>query len=207
MANEPKEFRVKEVAFLRGSPNLHQLGVSELPEIALIGRSNAGKSSLINRLTNRKGLARTSSTPGRTQEINLFSLSILTPEDTAMPLVLADLPGFGFSKFAQSKRAEMSRLIVDYIQEREALKTVCILSDCRRIPGEDERAVQKLAFAADRSVMVILTKCDKLSKNELKKQSALVAKAYHLEASDILFTGTGFPPSAVWQRILTSGSF
>ncbi len=202
MRDESDKYRIKDAQFLRGSPSLDSLGATELPEIALIGRSNAGKSTLLNRLTHRKGLARTSSTPGRTQEINLFDVSLLTPDTRSANVILADLPGYGFSKFAKSKRSDMSRLVVDYICTRESLKIVCILNDCRRPPEEDEHSVQKLAFESDVGVLVLLTKCDKLTKNELRKQVATIAKAFHLEPADIVCTGTSFSVDAVWERIL-----
>ncbi len=205
MRESGSKFKIKDAEFRRGSPSLDSLGATTLAEFALIGRSNAGKSTLLNRLTHRKGLARTSSTPGRTQEINLFEVSLLTSESKEVRVMLADLPGYGFSKFAKSKRSEMSRLVVDYIRKRESLKTVCILNDCRRLPEGDDLAVQKLAFESDVSVIILLTKCDKLSKNDLKKQTSSIAKAFHLEAQDVIATGTSFSIDAAWDRLLLEG--
>ena len=127
-------------------------------EIALAGRSNVGKSSLLNALTGIKGLARTSKTPGRTQSINLFSIG----ED----LVLADLPGYGYAKMPQAVAEKIAAAMTEYLHRRENLAALLMLVDSRRGPGPDE--IDLAAIARDRGLELIVaaTKCDKLKRSE-----------------------------------------
>ena len=197
------DYRVNEADFIRGSSHYEELPYLELPEIAFVGRSNAGKSTLINRLTNRKSLARTSSTPGRTQEINLFQVSVSYAKAKKRPFILADLPGFGFSKFAKSKREVLGELTVHYLAERENLAAVCLLNDSRRDPGRDDFAVRDFTFNAGRPVIIVVTKADKLSKRELEKNLKSLSKAYGLEVPDLIVTGEKMSVSPLWSRIYT----
>ena len=197
------KIRIKSADFLGGAPSLSPLPPHPHREVMFIGRSNVGKSSFINRLTNRKGLARTSGTPGRTQEINLFPVVLKDQRDKEVSVVLADLPGFGYSKFAKNMREELSRLTVEYLTTRENLSIVCLLNDARRLPEADEHAIQELAFSSDRHLLICLTKCDKLSKNELSKQRAAIARAYGLEPNDLIITGEKIDVEPVWERLLS----
>jgi GTP-binding protein len=127
-------------------------------EVALSGRSNVGKSSLLNALANTKGLARTSKTPGRTRCLNFFSVN-----DT---LALCDLPGFGYAKMSHDDAAKIAAMMQQYIRGRTNLAAIAILIDCRRGPQEDE--LDLAAMAAERGIEVIpvATKCDKLRRSE-----------------------------------------
>jgi GTP-binding protein len=127
-------------------------------EVALAGRSNVGKSSLLNALTRVKGLARTSKTPGRTRALNFFSVN-----DT---LALCDLPGFGYAKMSHDDAAKIASMMHEYIHGRANLAAIAILIDCRRGPNEDE--LDLAAIAAERGIEVIpvATKCDKLRRSE-----------------------------------------
>jgi GTP-binding protein len=127
-------------------------------EVALAGRSNVGKSSLLNALTRVKGLARTSKTPGRTRALNFFSLN-----DT---FALCDLPGFGYAKMSHDDAAKIASMMHEYIHGRANLAAIAILIDCRRGPQEDE--LDLAAIAAERGIEVIpvATKCDKLRRSE-----------------------------------------
>ncbi len=190
--------RIRSAEFIRGVRVLEDLPNLNLPEIAIVGRSNVGKSSLLNRLTNSSGLARVSATPGRTQEINLFEIELQNPRVT---LVLADLPGFGYSKFNKDQREDLAQLTVEYLQGRKELSLVFLLSDCRRLPEQDERAVQKVVFEAGKSLMVVLTKTDLLTKNQLNQQSRKVAEAYGLEAADLLITSKSDQGDTLWAAV------
>jgi GTP-binding protein len=127
-------------------------------EVALAGRSNVGKSSLLNALTNVKGLARTSKTPGRTRCLNFFTVGD--------GLALCDLPGFGYAKMSHDDAAKIASMMIEYIHGRANLAAIAILIDCRRGPQKDE--LELAAMAAQRGIEVIpvATKCDKLRSSE-----------------------------------------
>jgi len=148
-----------EWAFLSASGSLRSLPAMAAPEIAFAGRSNVGKSSLINALTGRNALARTSNTPGRTQELIFFG----GPE----PLVLVDMPGYGYAATAKSKIAAWTELIHDYLRGRATLARVYILVDARHgLKTADDAILDTLSDAAV-SHQIVLTKCDQLKEPEL----------------------------------------
>jgi len=132
---------------------------SILPEIAFAGRSNVGKSSLINSLTGRKNVARTSGSPGRTREINFFCLN--------KRLMLADLPGFGYAKAPKALVKEWTHLIESYLKGRPNLRRACLLIDARRGPMKSDNAVMDALDEAAVSYLVVLTKLDKLKPPEI----------------------------------------
>jgi GTP-binding protein len=127
-------------------------------EIALAGRSNVGKSSLLNALTRVKGLARTSKTPGRTRALNFFSVN-----DT---LALCDLPGFGYAKMSHEDAAKIASMMHEYIHDRTNLAAIAILIDCRRGPQQDELDLASMADERGIEVIPVATKCDKLRRSD-----------------------------------------
>jgi GTP-binding protein len=129
-----------------------------LPEIAFAGRSNVGKSTLINRLTKSPGLARTSNTPGRTQQINFF----LLPEK----IVFADLPGYGFAKVPERIRATWKPLLERYFESRDTLRGIVVILDARRGLGPDDQTLLEFAASCSRPVVVVANKIDKLKQSE-----------------------------------------
>ena len=135
--------------------NLPQL---HLPEVALVGRSNVGKSSLINHLLRKKSLAKVSSLPGKTQMLNFFSV-----DDQCY---LVDLPGYGYSRSGKSLRASWSKLIETYLKERETLSLIMLLLDLRHLPSKDDITFAKWIAAEKRSLLIVFTKADKLSKSQ-----------------------------------------
>lgn len=141
--------------FLRAVSAVDQLTADPIPEIAFAGRSNVGKSSLVNALVNRKALARVSNTPGRTREIILF--------DLGGELRIADLPGYGFAKVSKAMAANWHRLIDAYLRRRPQLKRVCLLVDARHEPHASDLQMMKLLDSAAVSYIVVLTKMDKLN--------------------------------------------
>jgi len=145
--------------FVWGTGDINSLPPQSLPEIAFVGRSNAGKSSLINALTNRKTLARVSHTPGRTREINFFKLG--------NRLMLADLPGYGYAKASKTMTAEWQKLIFSYLRGRASLRRVSLLIDARRGVLDLDKEVMCLLDEAAVSFGVVLTKIDKLSPEEI----------------------------------------
>jgi len=146
--------------FITGAAGLEQVPPSDLPEIAFAGRSNVGKSSLVNALTGRKTLARTSHTPGRTQQVNFF--------DLGAQLMLADLPGYGYAKAPKAEIRQWTGLIDDYLKGRAGLRRACLLIDARHGLKATDREVMKALDTAAVVYQVVLTKCDKLKEAALK---------------------------------------
>lgn len=148
-------------SFMLGVANLNQLPTTELNEIALAGRSNVGKSSLINAITKQRGLAKTSNTPGRTQQLNYFSVN--------NKVILVDLPGYGYAQAPENMVKQWQKLIFDYLRGRVNLKRVMVLIDSRHgIKKVDEEIMDMLDKAAV-NYQIILTKADKISKQALDK--------------------------------------
>jgi GTP-binding protein len=141
-----------ECDFMRGVVSMEGLPPADLPEIAFAGRSNVGKSSLLNALTGRKGIARVSNTPGRTREINFFSLG--------GRLILVDLPGYGYARVSASQIKEWNRTVRDYLRGRQTLKRVLVLIDSRHGLKESDEEVMDLLGESAVSFQVVLTKAD-----------------------------------------------
>ncbi len=155
--------------FVAGAASLDSLPAIALPEVAFAGRSNVGKSSLVNALTGRRTLARVSFSPGRTRQINFF--------DLAGRLFLVDLPGYGFAQVSRSMKETWQDLASAYLRGRPTLKRVCLLIDSRHGVKEPDRPVMQLCDSAGLSYQVILTKTDKPSVAEL----AAIAGTVHAE--------------------------
>jgi GTP-binding protein len=178
--------------FVAGAASLDALPDSSLPEIAFVGRSNVGKSSLINALLNRKNLARVSHTPGRTRQINLFRLRDV--------LMLADLPGYGFARVSKAEAARWNELITGYLRTRRNLRRVMLLIDARRGVMDSDEQVMALLDTAAIAYQAMLTKSDALKPAAGEQVRAAVAKilgSHPAALPDLLATsaetGTGIP--------------
>lgn len=154
----------QECRFVTGAASLDALPQSDLPEVAFAGRSNVGKSSLLNALTGRAALARISRTPGRTQQINFFSLG--------GRLMLVDLPGYGFARAPKRAIKAWTRLVDAYVRGRPNLRRLCLLVDARVGPKESDRELMDLLDAAAVSYQLVLTKVDGVKTEELAARLA-----------------------------------
>ena len=188
---------IKSAEFVTSAVKPSQYPPALLPEIAFAGRSNVGKSSLINTLVNRKHLVKTSSTPGRTQLINFFNIN--------QQVGFVDLPGYGYAKVPVSIRKKWGPMIETYLSGRETLRGVVVIMDIRRIPRQEE--LDLLGWLAHYSIAAIpvLTKTDKLSKNKQTRQHQLIAENLEMDKDDlILFSAkTRRGKDAIWQAIFS----
>jgi GTP-binding protein len=151
---------------------------SDLPEIAFAGRSNVGKSSLLNTLVRRKSFARVSRTPGRTREINFFRVN--------NGFVLVDLPGYGYARISKEKKAEWRPMITSYLKRTQQLRGIVLLLDIRREPSDDDRAMLDFLAEVEVPTIVALTKMDKLSKSAAREHAAKIARALALDSEQVI---------------------
>ncbi len=188
---------IKSAEFVTSAVKQSQYPPAVLPEIAFSGRSNVGKSSLINTIVNRKHLVKTSSTPGRTQLINFFDIN--------KNLTFVDLPGYGYARVPVSVRKKWGPMIETYLSSRKTLKGVVIIMDIRRQPREEEQNLIHWLDHFSIAQILVLTKTDKLSKTKLIKQQDAIVRALAVGQEDvILFSAkTRRGKDAVWDAILT----
>ncbi|MGQ0675251.1 MAG: ribosome biogenesis GTP-binding protein YihA/YsxC [Rhodospirillales bacterium] len=182
----------QDCRFIAGAAALDALPPPGLPEVAFAGRSNVGKSSLVNALTGRKTLAKVSAMPGRTQQINFFELG--------RKLVLVDLPGYGYSKAGKARAAEWTRLAALFLKGRPTLRRVLLLIDARHGPNAHDRAGMDLMDEAAVNFQAVLTKADKAKPGDLDRLLASLARelvghvaAHPQIAVTSAHDGTGIP--------------
>lgn len=148
------------------------------PEIAFAGKSNVGKSSLINALMNRKSYARISATPGKTQTINYYSIND--------EMYLVDLPGYGYAKASHSEIEKWGKIIEDYLTKRESLKAIIMLVDIRHEPGANDLMMYDWLKHYNHKIIIVATKSDKLKRSQLQKHVAMLKKGFNLQKEDII---------------------
>lgn len=159
---------IKSSSYAVSAVREDQYPKDDLPEIALSGRSNVGKSSLINTLLNRKNLARTSSQPGKTQTLNFY---LVNDE-----FYLVDVPGYGYARVSQKKRQEFGEMIQDYLETRPNLKGLVILIDSRHEPTKDDIAMYNYAQYLNLPILVVCTKIDKIKRSQVNKVMSRLKK-------------------------------
>ena len=186
---------IKTVQFIKSAVKASQYPEYEFPEIAFAGRSNVGKSSLINTLVNRKDMVKTSSTPGCTRLINFFLLN--------ETLSLVDLPGYGYAKVSKTIRAQWQPMINQYLSLRRNLQGVILLLDIRRDFAKEEADIIHWLKEYSLPYLLILTKADKLSKNKQQKRLKSICSSIGCEKDDvILFSSkTKLGRETVWEEI------
>jgi GTP-binding protein len=184
LAERARKLFAGPITFLKSAPDLKFLPDPDAPEIAFAGRSNVGKSSLLNALTNRKTLARTSNTPGRTQELNFFDVG------EPLKIRLVDMPGYGFAEAPKDLVKRWRRLVNDYLRGRAVLKRALLLVDSRHGLKDVDREVMDLLDETAVSYHLVLTKTDKVKPTELAKTLAATAAevAKHPAAHPAIFT-------------------
>lgn len=186
---------VKHTEFIKSATKPAHYPEETLPEIAFAGRSNVGKSSLINVLVNRKNLVRTSNTPGRTQLINFFRIN--------NTFTFVDLPGYGFAKVPLSVKKEWGPMMQTYLSRRDNLRGVVLIFDIRRIPSDED--LQMLQWLRSNGIppVLVVTKCDKLSKNQRAKQVAVIARQIGVDVGELRFFSALSREGldGVWARI------
>lgn len=148
-----------------------------LPEIALAGRSNVGKSSLINSLLQRKNLARTSAQPGKTQTLNFYRVN--------KKFYLVDVPGYGYARVSQKQRARFGQMIQDYLETRSNLRGLIILIDSRHAPTKDDIAMYNYAQYLNLPLLLVCTKIDKVKKSQLNKVEINLKRAMNLDYPNV----------------------
>lgn len=171
---------IKDVAFVASFPKESACPKAQIPEFAFIGRSNVGKSSLINMLTNKKSIAKVSVTPGKTQLINYFSINQATWH-------LVDLPGYGYARVSKDKRAGFGKLITSYLANRAQLVLAFVLIDCRHELQNIDKAFLEWCGENQVPFTIVFTKADKLGKNQVQSQVNAILK-------ELLKTWEQLPP-------------
>jgi GTP-binding protein len=186
---------VRSVSFIKSAVKPTGYPESTLPEVAVAGRSNVGKSSLINRFVNRRRMAKVSNTPGRTQLLNFFLVN--------ETFILCDLPGYGFAKVPKKIKKGWGHMVETYLSSRPQIKTLLLLMDVRRVPGDWEKQLISWSTIHGYAVLPVVTKIDKLAVSKRKPAIAKVAKEIGLAPDQMVAwsapSGEGL--DELWARI------
>lgn len=184
-----------EAKFLVSGAGRAQWPDTQYPEVIFAGRSNAGKSTLINNLVNRKQLAYSGKTPGKTRLLNFFLI------DNQM--IFTDAPGYGYAKGDNESAKTFARIIDPYFREREQLKAMVLVMDCRRVPNQDDIAMIEYAKHAHLAILVVLTKIDKLTRSAMLQNCTKIANTLQVNKS-VLLPYNGLNKQGIdeiWERI------
>jgi len=171
--------RIKQSEFITSAVKREQYPLDNRVEVAFVGRSNVGKSSIINSLTNRKKLAKVSGTPGKTRLVNFFLIN--------NDFYLVDLPGYGYAKVSKTEKDSWGKTVETYLTDREQLKRVVLLVDSRHKPTGDDIMMNEWFKHFGYDVTVVATKSDKLTKNELSKSEKVIKETLKLSGTDKLY--------------------
>lgn len=188
--------KIKQADIVMSAVSKAQYPTTQLPEIALAGRSNVGKSSFINTLLERKNLARTSSKPGKTQTLNFYLIN--------EAFYFVDVPGYGYAKVSKKERAKWGRMIDEYLMEREELRAVVSLVDFRHEPSKEDCQMYQFLKYYQIPVIVVATKADKIPRGKWNKHESMIKKALQFEKEDdfIIFSSvTKEGKNAAWASL------
>lgn len=190
---------IKKCEFLKSAVLKEQYPELDLPEIAFSGRSNVGKSSLINSLLNRKKLVKVSSNPGKTRTINFFLIN--------EQYVMVDLPGYGYAAVSKSEKQSWGKMIEEYLKYRENLKNVVLLVDIRHAPTADDKLMYEFIKYYREPVIIVATKLDKITRSSVNKNLNVIRQTLGLGANDILIpysSETHAGREELWE-VMTAG--
>lgn len=181
--------------FMISAASPAQFPQTTLPEVAFAGRSNVGKSSMINKLLQRKNLVKTGNTPGKTRLVNFFSVE--------NKFIFTDLPGYGYAAVSKAERNAWGKLIEEYFAKRFQLSLCVLLLDIRREPNDDDMMMFSAMNSSDVKIITVLTKTDKLSKSQAIRQRQIIANTLGTDISRLIcFSAlTGLGREDVWQEI------
>jgi len=194
---EPGMPKIQSVRFLKSATSSTHYPQHLLPEIAFIGRSNVGKSSLLNILANKKNLARTSNTPGRTQLINFFVINEM--------VCFVDLPGYGFAKVPEDVRRRWQPMIESYLHRREQLKSVVLLLDARHVPSQLDLHMRHWLQAEQIPTIFVATKIDKIPATKRVKQCDMIRKTLEIREHEVIIPFSSLTSEGVqtvWKTII-----
>ena len=182
-----KSFEIVDASYIASAETPSQLKLPTYPEVAFVGRSNVGKSSLLNALTKKKGLARVSKTPGRTRSFNFFEISYrAVGEKEREKLYFVDLPGYGYAKVGRGLQRLWGRTVGEYVEGRHMLRRILLLIDIRReVQEEEEWVIERTKRSG---LTIILTKTDKLSRGAAEAKRRAVAKQLSLPLEQVYFS-------------------
>ncbi len=173
---------IKSAEFVKSVSNFNDIYKSEYKEVAFVGRSNVGKSSLINFMTNNSKLAKTSSLPGRTRLINYFLIN--------KEFLLVDLPGYGYAKASKEAQASWGSLLENYLKKSQNLKAVYMLLDIRHLPNDNDKQMIKFLYYYNIPTIFVLTKADKLSKSAIGRQVQMISNDLGLAKDNFIVTSS-----------------
>ncbi|MDA5108957.1 ribosome biogenesis GTP-binding protein YihA/YsxC [Brevibacillus thermoruber] len=189
--------KITSAEFVVSAVGPKQYPTDGLPEIALVGRSNVGKSSLLNKMMNRKGLARTSSKPGKTQTLNYFRVNNM--------LYFVDFPGYGYAKVAKSLKQQWGKMIENYLKQRQELRFVIQLVDIRHAPSKDDVAMYDWCKEIGIPTVVVATKGDKIARGRWLQHTKVIREQLQLRGDDALIvfsSETGQGRDELWGEIV-----
>ncbi|HEY3426064.1 MAG TPA: ribosome biogenesis GTP-binding protein YihA/YsxC [Negativicutes bacterium] len=177
---------ITQARYIASAVRIDQYPEGDLIEVAFMGRSNVGKSSLLNSLCRINGLARTSGSPGKTQTLNFYQLTAKVSEEERRELFLVDLPGYGYARTGQANRRQWAKFIDEYLLKSPRLQLICQLIDVRHPPMESDISTYRWLVSNDLPVWVVATKVDKISRMAVKKQVDLIRASLRMPNDQIV---------------------